>query len=175
MNKELKKLVEEFALRFFEVGRKEGVLQGSRLKMAVVPRRLQARSSRALGLHVSRRTFNQFEKELKEGHYTSVVGARRGAAYLPKAKRENALALVAAHFNIAIDEPGEATRGARVGRPVVGRRQARQQQSQITEILDYAKKHGRPEAAKKFGVSPGSIAAWLSHQTRGTYKRRVTK
>jgi hypothetical protein len=55
----------------------------------------------------------QFKAELAEGHYNSVVGARRGAAYLSEGEQAAALKAVAAHFDVGLDEPGEATRGER--------------------------------------------------------------
>ncbi len=64
----------------------------------------------------SDRNLEQFKAELTEGHYNTVVGARRGAAYLPEKDKEIALKLVAKHFGVGVDEPGEATRGARKGK-----------------------------------------------------------
>lgn len=61
----------------------------------------------------STRTLEQFKEELSSQHYNTLVGARRGAAYLPEKDREAALKLVARTFGVSVDEPGEATRGVR--------------------------------------------------------------
>jgi hypothetical protein len=63
----------------------------------------------------SDKTLEQFKSELKSGHYNSVVGARRGVAYIPEKDREAGLKAVASHFGIGLNEPGEATRGERSG------------------------------------------------------------
>ena len=71
------------------------------------------------------RTFDQFKTELSDGHYNTVVGARRGAAYLPEVDKAKALGLVAKHFGVGLDEPGEMTgrrgRKKKVARKVRGK------------------------------------------------------
>lgn len=70
----------------------------------------------------STRTLEQFKEELSNSHYNTVVGARRGAAYLPEKDRDAALKLVAKKFGVGIDEPGEATRGDRRSKKVGSRK-----------------------------------------------------
>lgn len=64
----------------------------------------------------SNRTLADFKKDLDEGKYNSVVGARRSVSYIPEKDREKGLKLVAEKFGVGLDEPGEATRGSRRGK-----------------------------------------------------------
>lgn len=56
-------------------------------------------------------TFEQFKAKLAGNEYKTVVGARKGAAYIPEAEHQKALVLVSKHFGVGLDEPGESTRG----------------------------------------------------------------
>jgi hypothetical protein len=86
------------------------------------------------------RTFDQFKAELSDGHYNTVVGARRGAAYLPEADKAKALGLVAKHFGVGLDEPGEMT----------GRRGRKK------KVARKVRKTGRPSAPPANGAAAAS-------------------
>jgi len=115
----------------------------------------------------SDRNLEQFKAELTEGHYNTVVGARRGAAYLPEKDKEVALKLVAKHFGVGVDEPGEATRGARKGKAggakkKVSKKPAKKVAKKAAPAAAAPPPKGKKKVAKKLGKQKKAAPAAAS-------------
>lgn len=112
----------------------------------------------------SDRNLEQFKAELTEGHYNTVVGARRGAAYLPEKDKEVALKLVAKHFGVGVDEPGEATRGVRKGKTggakkKVSKKVAKKVAKKAAPTATAAPMKGKKKVARKTSARKAAAAA----------------